>query len=313
MGDIMKGIFYSLMALLLLVPIVSYLIVYSEVIQTQNDLTVQRIEGEKMVSFAKSVDTDLSRALNMYARRAIGNAVSHVANNGSAIDNSNARLRELFFSSTIYGIQAPLNSSVYEWRDKVVAQGRQIGFSTSIDFVETSFVPYDSFNVQLRYAVAVNITFSNANIYRVYNESVTVSVEDYEDTLYTLNTNGLVKNVIKKSPFSVTNVTQLDNLTTERYYIPSDNGASFFDRLEGRLVASEAYKAQSVNKIGMESIVYQPDLLAFGIAPKTSQSFVDYLYFNSSSIPGYPVNDSQISWLKIDTAHATLYGVQLIS
>jgi hypothetical protein len=96
-------------------------------------------------------------------------------------------------------------------------------------------------------------------------------------------------------------------------YISSSDGASFFDRLEGRLLASDGYKALSSYTIGIESIVYQPELTAFGIEPKTTQTYVDYLYFNQSAIGGYRVNNSQVSWLKIDPSHAALYSVELLS
>jgi len=307
----MKGVFYSVMTLMLLLPIVSYLVLYSDVIKSQNEELAQRITGEKLASFSKSIDIDLKKALNIYARRSIGNAVAHIETNGTPIDNSNVRLKELFTNNTIYGSSAALNSSIYEWRDKIIIRGRQLGFDTTINFSNVYFAPYDSFNVILNVSVEVNITAGDTTVYRNYNESVIVSIEDYEDPLYTLNTNGLVKNIIKKSSFSVTNVTHLDNLTSRKLYISSSDGASFFDRLEGSLIASSTYKAMSSNTIGLESIVYQPDLLAFGITPKTGQSYVDYLYFDSDANTGYPVNNSAISWLRIDNTHAGLYGVQL--
>ena len=306
----MKGVFYSVMALMLLLPIVSYLVLYSDVIKSQNEELAQRITGEKLASFSKSINIDLKKALNIYARRSIGNAVAHIETNGTPIDNSNLRLKELFMNNTIYGSTAPLNSSIYEWRDKIIIRGNQLGFDTTINFTEISFIPYDSFNIVLNTSVIVNITAGDTTVYRHYDESIMVSIEDYEDPLYTLNTNGLVKNIIKKSSFSVTNVTHLDNLTSRKLYISSSDGASFFDRLEGRLTSSAAYKAMSSNTIGMESIVYQPDLLAFGITPKTGQSYVDYLYFDSSAIIGYPVNNSAISWLRIDDVHIDLYDVE---
>src|SRR3989344_4314394 len=130
----MKGVFYSVMALMLLLPIVSYLVLYSEVVTSQNQELEQRITGEKLASFSKSVDIDLKKALNIYARRSIGNAVSYIATNGSSIDNSNTRLKELFTNNTIYNTAAPLNSSIYEWRDKIIARGSQLGFDTTINF-----------------------------------------------------------------------------------------------------------------------------------------------------------------------------------
>ena len=300
----MKGVFYSVMALMLLLPIVSYLVLYSDIIKSENEELAQRITGEKLASFSKSIDIDLEKALNIYARRSIGNAVAYIETNGTLIDNSNLRLKELFTNSTIYGSAAPLNSSIYEWRDKIIIRGRQLGFDTTVNFTNIYFAPYDSFNVALNVSVIVNITAGDTTVYRNYNETVIVSIEDYEDPLYALNTNGLVKNIIKKSSFSVTNATHLDNLTLKKLYLSSSDGPSFFDRLEGRLTASS-----TSNAIGLESIVYQPDLLAFGITPKSGQSYVDYLYFNNSVITGYPVNNSAISWLRIDNTHANLYGV----
>ncbi len=308
----MRGMFYSVIAILLLMPIVSYMIVYSGSAKAHNDGMIQKITGDKLASFSRSIDLDLRKSLNIYARRAIGNAVSYIDYNGTYLDDSNLRLKELFLNSTIFGSATPVNSSIYEWAGKIAEKGRETGFSVGIDVTSVEFVPYDSFNVMLQAVVTVNVTYSSTNIYRVENESVKVSVLGYEDPLYTLNTNGLVKNIIAKSSFAITDVTYLDNATLSRIYVPSESGASFLDRLEGRLAASDKYKAMSSNTIGMESIVYQPELLAFGIDPRVSQSYVDYLYFNTTATAGYRVNNSQVSWLRIDEAHASLYGVDLL-
>ena len=154
----MKGVFYSIMAMLLLLPILSYMVLYSDTAITQNQETTQRIIGDNMASFSHSVDQDLRKALYIYARRSLGNTVSYIVTNGSAIDNSDARLSELFMNNTIYASTAPINSTINEWRDKMVSRGSELGFDTHINVTYAHFAPYDSFNIALHTITVVNIT-----------------------------------------------------------------------------------------------------------------------------------------------------------
>jgi len=112
--------------------------------------------------------------------------------------------------------------------------------------------------------------------------------------------------------FATKKVWDLKNLTSaiqNGYYRPSDDGASFLDRLEGRLTLSSKYK------YGLESFVYLPDLTNASLKIKSGNSVLDHSYWRN--ITGSPIRngnyDPVFNWFKIDSNNANIYGVnQLI-
>jgi hypothetical protein len=83
--------------------------------------------------------------------------------------------------------------------------------------------------------------------------------------------------------------------------------------MEGRLHVSERYAAMSANEIGLDSFADLQEISAAGIAVDLNKSAVDHLYFNATHYDAWPVNGSGISWMKLDTGHAAIYGVQLLT
>ena len=115
--------------------------------------------------------------------------------------------------------------------------------------------------------------------------------------------------IIKKANETIYGVEKFDEAVANQFYMASDDGPSFLDRLEGSLSISPKY--QTGSQIGIESIVDLSELSAVGLSIKPSQSDIDYLYFDSATHSGYPVNDSSYSWLRIDSDHANTYGLEL--
>ncbi|MFH1200226.1 MAG: hypothetical protein V1708_04105, partial [Candidatus Micrarchaeota archaeon] len=136
----------------------------------------------------------------------------------------------------------------------------------------------------------------------------------FEDPLYPLNTNGFVKRVIARANGTVYGAEAVDNATLRKWYVNSSEGPSFLDRMEGRLFVSGYYANMSANQtIGLDSFVNLTEISGAGIAVDSNKTIVDHLYFNGSDYDAWPVNGSAISWMKLDEAHAAIYGVQLIT
>lgn len=310
----MRGVLYSAIVMMLIAPILMYILLYLGTTETQLEEISTKIKGDKMVAYSKSVEQDLKRVLDITTKIAMSAAVSYIDMNGAPLNNSDERLLEIMRNGTIYGAEFELlnSNSLKDWVEGVETKGSNYGFYTDINIIYLDITPHDSFNILLSSLVSVNITDRNAmKVYKIYNESKIISIEGLEDPLYGLETNGLLKRKFTKAGI-INGAADLDNAVGNELYMNSTDGASFLDRLEGRLTASNKYKSMASNPIGLETIVYLPDLSAAGFVPKPSQTNVDYLYFNESTYTGYPVNNSGYSWLKIDTEHAITYGIDLI-
>jgi hypothetical protein len=101
----------------------------------------------------------------------------------------------------------------------------------------------------------------------------------------------------------------IDNLiehTENSYYIPSDNGPSYLDRLEGELSVQNKYSSQTDKTIGIESTVNKNNLYLWGISVAVGDTNIDYLYFSGSS--GNCVKGLD-STFRIDNSHKEAYNV----
>ncbi len=93
------------------------------------------------------------------------------------------------------------------------------------------------------------------------------------------------------------------------------NGASFFDRLDGRLNLSSKYKNQAYRKfgntlIGIESFVRPHTLEYYSIAVDENATWVDYLYWqNESGCGAQGVCKGEGYDFNLDCPHAYKYGV----
>jgi hypothetical protein len=100
----------------------------------------------------------------------------------------------------------------------------------------------------------------------------------------------------------------LQNLTLDikyGYYTPSNEGASFLDRLEGNLTLSNKYK------YGLETFVNLEEIKAANLPVNYQLSCVDYEYWKN--VGGVSVRngnyDNVFNRFKIDSNHAIIYGV----
>ncbi len=308
----MKGIFYSMAAVLFIIPLVMLAVANLSYIQTESSRATSKIIGDKLASYCKSIDNDLPRAIEIMEARSVANAVIYMENNGTPLTSSQQVLSELMQNGTIYGSGSPSNFTLSSWTFDLQSKGMMYGFNTQIKVLNITFQSQDSYFVAASVQISLNATYpqENMGIYRVYNTTVAVSIEGYDDPLYTLGTNGVLKREIRRPQIAVNGSENFDSAVASGYYMPSQKGAGFLDRLEGRLVASGKYGTTSLG--GLESVVFIPDLQANGIPIREEQTAIDYLYFNQSALQGKAVNLSAFSWLRIDSEHAAVYNLTLI-
>ena len=154
--------------------------------------------------------------------------------------------------------------------------------------------------------LTAELTIHDKTNLALWNKTLTtlsyISIENFEDPVYVLKTNGKVTNKINKTIYGVfvsgTDVTNLTSHLENSYYIASPLAPSFLYRLQGNMSASEN---------GIESLVYLPKLLQQGITPK-DKTDVDYIYFSSDTPTSHHIAGMP-SWFRVDAAHLATYQV----
>lgn len=306
----MKGIFYSTISVLLVLPLVMLAFVNTSFYQSESELETTKMAADKLASFTESVNNDLSRAVEIMAKRSITAAIVHVETTGQPLNDSGDALSELMENGTINGNGSLTDFTVTSWSDILRQKGEGFGFNTSIVILNVSFFSINSYNVGVFIAVRVNVTNPAASMefHKTYTATIPISIEGFNDPLYALNTNGILKRNIMAPTGPVSGSGNFDNAVENGFYMASQNGAGLLDRLEGRTHGSGKYNI-STSMSGLESVVFLPSLQANGITIKPDETTIDYLYFDPASYSGSQVNQSVYSWLKIDSAHASIYNL----
>lgn len=296
----MKGVFYSAIVLILLVPLVMLAATNINLYQHDSERIKTRVISGKLAAFTKSIESDMPHSIDIISKRSIGRAVVYVETNG-ALNDSALILRELMINGTLNG-SGSSNFTLTSWALLLRQKGELYGFDTEIRIINVSFSYNNSYNIGVEVGIEVNATKADMALYRIYKTTAFVSIEGFDDPLYTLKTNGILKRTVKSPNMTITGQ-GFDDAVRYGFYMPSSEGPGFLDRLEGRL------RNGKYGNTGLESVVYLPSLQANGLAIKEDQSNIDYLYFDPTIYPGTAMNQSFYSWLRIDSTHMAVYNI----
>ena len=184
-------------------------------------------------------------------------------------------------------------------------KGREINAEIALNNPKISITQDDPWIIKI--VLETNLVINDKNGIVKWNKTAPfiayVPIKNFEDPLYTINTNSLVINKINETiyqPFvQSSNVTNLNSHVIESYYINSSLAPSFLDRLQGKSTANEQ---------GIESLVNLQKLSNQGISIKT-KSVVDYIYFSELN-PGSHTIQGMPTWFRIDDAHLDIYSVR---
>lgn len=328
----MKGLLYSIMIALFVMPILALVIFYS---QTTTPLNIDTsIRADELQYFSNSIEEDLARFIQINGKRAIIASVSMVITNGRGLDNASLRLAEVVENGTLYGNLTFVDQkNLTIWEKNISSIGASLGFNISFSNALTIVTQNDSFDVLFNTTLYnVNISDANAEMGVLKNISVAavVSVEGIEDPIYANKTYINISIPIRKSPFNkysnINSPVDLSNLTLDiinGYYHSSSKGASFLDRLEGNVSLSSKYNYTgcAAAGCGLESFIFLPNLTSG--SESSTLSDLDYQFW--TSMQGYLLNESKsysppldtfvfdnvkiYSWFRINCSAATDYNI----
>ena len=258
-------------------------------------------------NFIKDVEEDLEKGLYIASFRAFASMGQYIANNGVFIADLEESFNELVLEGTLDNQELSLmrDSTFTDWVDKIEIQADKIDILVSFTILDVSISQTDSWSISVDANIDIIVEDKKGTSSWERNKDIItqVSIENFEDPLYVVNSIGRVTNAIVESPITdfvdegdVTNLlTHLEN----SYYIESNTAPNFLMRLEGDLSASPT---------GIESLVNLEEFQEQGIEIK-DRSAVDYIYFGTQSTTNYRI-DGTPSWFKLDSSHLEIYEVQ---
>jgi len=290
----MKGVFLSIALIFVTFLMLSLILLRQFSLLQFSTLSGLEIRANSMTILTESILKDSEKAVKIISKRAANAAINYVILNGMGLNNSNETILELMVNGTINNVSQPLmeNSTLKNWKAKMIEIAKDRGFNLNLDFIEIFIFQEDSFNFGIKYKLLIDMKDTKANISfkKVFERTVFQNIENLEDPLYPLNTFGRVTNYFRLSPhwMNYTEISKLQDDHNNSYYHPSLNGASFLDRLEGKLFVQDKYRINQ-NYIGLESFINKNKLLSAGLSININKTNIDYLYFSNYNVTSYKI------------------------
>ncbi|MBW2977106.1 hypothetical protein KY347_06715 [Candidatus Woesearchaeota archaeon] len=301
-----KGIFFTFAAIALSIVIILSFKAYN-LYEMREEANVIGIRINSVNNFIRDIEQDLEKGLFIASFRAFASMGQHIANNGTFIGDIEDSFNELVIQGTLNNQELSLmeESTFTDWVDKIETQADRIGILVNFTILDVSINQTDPWSVSA--SVDLNIIVKDKRNTSSWkrNKSITikVSIENFEDPLYVINSRGRVTNAIIKSPISdFVDEGDISNLLihlNNSYYIESNRSPNFLMRLQGIL---------SNSSTGIESLVNLGEFEDQGLAIK-DKSAVDYIYFGTQSTVNYRINNTP-EWFELDSGHLETYEVQ---
>ena len=301
-----KGLFFTILAIALLSL---FLVSYSVYSFVQNREGIDR-RIKTLNSFVSSLDKDIPRKLYITGYRVIFVLEEDVIKNGTYINDLNSTFEKAFFNGIIngknytlpdeYGNSGLLFGTIFPDIEEAINK-KANSLNIDVDFINpnVSISQDDPWRVKIR--LKSNLIIKDRGNLALWNKSaeyyVYISIKNFEDPLYVVNTNAKIVNKFVKTTYPIPlSTADLTNHAENSYYINHTDAPSFLKRLQGDLSADEN---------GIESLVNTHELSSQGIT--LDKCIIDYIYFSGDS-PSYHVPPGALGWIKIADTHLDIYG-----
>ncbi len=301
-----KGIFFTFAAIVLsLVLILSFRVYKTYEMREKADVIGIRVTT--MNNFIKDIEQDLEKGLYISSFRAFASMSQYIADNGVFITDLEESFNELVLQGTLDGSELSLmeDSTFTDWVDKIEIEADKIDITVNFAISDVNIEQNDPWSILVNAEIGVSVEDKKNTSSWDRNKVIAtkVSIENFEDPLYVVNSIGRVTNPIVKSPITdFVNGGDVSNLLTHlnnSYYIESNTAPNFLMRLQGIL---------SNSSTGIESLVNLKEFQDQGLVIK-SRSAVDYIYFGTQSTVNYRIQGTP-DWFKLDSNHLEIYEVQ---
>lgn len=299
-----KSMFFTIIAITLISLIIFSFTTYTSY-KLRDKVMVTEIRIYSMNSFIDDVEKDIERGLYISGFRALMSMEQYITNNGIFLYDINSCFKEAFLNGSINNSQMGLmnESTFINWTQRIKEQAIKLDMILDFDIHDVTIYQKNPWaaNIDINVTLNAEDVKKTASWQRPLYITTNISIQEFEDPLYVINSYGRVTNIIIKT--NITDFIGPNNDTTNlkihvnnSYYIESSTAPSFLMRLEGNL-SSSIY--------GIESLVNLEEFQAQEV-PIKSRSVVDYIYFGDQSTTNYHIKNMP-SWFKLDEEHLATY------
>jgi type II secretory pathway component PulJ len=204
-GGFQRGQIYSLVAVLIALPLFLFITFYISTSQTIETTVKDRIVADQLHQTEKIMEKDFSNAIGIIGKRAGLAATNHVVLNGIPLASGNAAsvIRELMLNGSLYGNASLImvNNTIGDWRSRIL--NVDTGFITRINYSNLNIDNQDGFNLKADVDLEINASdISGAmRIDKALEKHIPINLEGLEDPIFALNTSGFVTRIIRKYPY----------------------------------------------------------------------------------------------------------------
>ena len=199
----MKAQTYSLITIILVVPLMLYITSYLPAASELNYNVMERILSDQLCMVERSIEQDFSKAVEISGKRAFIAATGDVISKGVSLDDAIPDIIELMTNGSLYGNETIVmyNNTIYDWNEKI----KELNIEYIMELKQENLTASnsDGMNVHVTMRFIINITdkLSTARITRDFYKTTIISLEDIEDPLFPLNTGGYVSRSMREHPY----------------------------------------------------------------------------------------------------------------
>jgi hypothetical protein len=203
LGKHRKAQVYSLIAVLLTIPVMLFIAYYVTESQNIRYGSLEKVLADQIHEVESSIEKDYEQAMSISGKRAFLAATDYVIRNGSALDNASVRMEELMTSGTLYGQPVLLmhDNTIPEWISNI--ESLELGFNVDISYSDPVISDADGVVAKLTTTLDINVSdnLGIGSIDRSIKKDALISLTGIEDPIFPLNTLGFVSRSIKAYPY----------------------------------------------------------------------------------------------------------------
>jgi len=303
-----KAMIFTIIAVILISMLIFSFTLYNKY-SLRDKSVVTGIRVKSMNNFINDIENDIERGVYITSFRALMSMEQYITTNGTFIGDFHPRFRETFLNGTINNSKMPLmdESNFINWTNKIKNEAEKLDINVDFTINKITIYHDSPWEVKIDANITLNVQDKKqtASWKRELKITSNISIEDFEDPLYGINSDGKVTNKIIKTTVTYfvdgEDTTNLQIHLNNSYYIESNTAPSFLMRLEGNLSSSD---------YGIESLVNLEEFQHQGITIKI-RSAVDYIYFGTESTENSDIKNMP-SWFMLDEDddHIGVYGCQ---
>ncbi len=262
-----------------------------------------------MNSFLHSIEENLERQMFIVGFRIIFLAEDKITKDRVYISDIDGFFQEGFFNGSVAGTPNDILTGVTydDLIDSIKNKGDKINVDITIDNSTISVSQDDPWNV--KFTLEADFLMKDKGNLAQWQKRLVVSafipITDFEDPVYSKNSNFRVSRKIQKTIYdgsfvSGGNYANLSSHFNNGFYANNTDAPNFLMRLEGDL-------SSDVN--GVETFVDTLELSSQGLNIDDTKSVVDHIYFDSSDSTIGSVVSGMPSYFKIDSGHKSRYQI----